>query len=77
MADLAEIIGKNIKARRKAKGWTQQQLGQAVLGVAHNGPVSLWESGKFSPGAFMLLQLSRAFGCTIDALFEGAEHADA
>lgn len=73
MANLAEIIGKNIKARRKAKGWTQQMLGKAVSGFVCNSAVSKWEAGTFCPSAEALLQVSRAFGCTIDDLFEGAE----
>lgn len=72
MQTLADVIGKNIKARREAMGLSQGRLSRE-LGMCSNALVSTWERGMHSPGAYALMQLSRVFGCTIDDLFEGAE----
>lgn len=75
METLADVIGKNIKVRREALGLSQNKLAK-LAGIGNNANLSVWENGIHCPGAYALMQLSRVFGCTIDALFEGAEHAD-
>lgn len=72
METLADIIGANIRRKRKAKGLSQVRLAE-MAGVRSQCNVSLWEHGTFCPDAVALMQLSRVFGCTIDDLFKGAQ----
>ena len=60
-------IGKNIASFRKAKGWTQAELGEKI-GVS-NQAVSKWESEMSMPDVMLLPALADAFGCYIDELF--------
>ena len=60
-------IGKNIASFRKAKGWTQAELGEKI-GVS-NQAVSKWESGTSMPDVMLLPVLADAFECYIDELF--------
>ena len=60
-------IGKNIARFRKAKGWTQAELGEKI-GVS-NQAVSKWESGTSMPDVMLLPVLADAFECYIDELF--------
>ena len=67
-----EIIGKKIAAARKAKGLTQEQLGER-LGVNFQS-VSAWEQGKYIPDSEHLPVLARALDISLDALFDPMEH---
>ena len=60
-------IGKNIARFRKAKGWTQAELGERI-GVS-NQAVSKWESETSMPDVMLLPVLADAFGCYVDELF--------
>ena len=60
-------IGKNIARFRKAKGWTQAELGEKI-GVS-NQAVSKWESETSMPDVMLLPVLADAFGCYVDELF--------
>ena len=60
-------IGKNIASFRKAKGWTQAELGEKI-GVS-NQAVSKWESETSMPDVMLLPVLADAFGCYVDELF--------
>ena len=60
-------IGKNIACFRKAKGWTQAEVGKKI-GVS-NQAVSKWESETSMPDVMLLPALADAFGCYIDELF--------
>lgn len=60
-------IGKNIACFRKAKGWTQAELGEKI-GVS-NQAVSKWESETSMPDVMLLPVLADAFECYIDELF--------
>ena len=60
-------IGKNIACFRKAKGWTQAELGEKI-GVS-NQAVSKWESETSMPDVMLLPALADAFECYIDELF--------
>lgn len=59
-------IGENIAKYRKAKGYTQEQLGELV-GVSGQA-VSKWEKGGV-PDTVLLPDISRFLGVSIDALF--------
>ena len=60
-------IGKNIAKYRRAKGWTQEELGQR-LGVT-NQAVSKWESQTSMPDISLLPSLTRALGISFEALY--------
>lgn len=60
-------IGEKIAAYRKAKGYTQEQLG-GLLGVSGQA-VSKWENGGV-PDTYLLPMISKALGVSIDALFD-------
>ena len=66
-------IGKNIARYRKAKGLTQEQLGE-LLGVT-NQAVSKWELGVSMPDVMLLPKISKALGITLEALY-GIKAAD-
>lgn len=59
-------IGDKISKYRKAKGYTQEQLGELV-GVSGQA-VSKWENGGV-PDTYLLPSLSKVLGVSIDALF--------
>lgn len=59
-------IGANIAKHRKAKGLTQEQLGESV-GVSSQA-VSKWEKGGV-PDTMLIPQLALVLGVTTDALF--------
>ena len=63
-------LGKQIAALRKARGMTQEQLGQA-LGVSGQA-VSKWEKGG-APDAEMLPSIADRLGVTIDTLYGRAD----
>ena len=65
--DYSQIIGKNIAEFRKNKALTQEQLGDAV-GVTGQA-VSKWENGGM-PDAYLLPELAKTLGVSIDRLFE-------
>ena len=60
-------IGKNIAALRKAKGYTQEQLGE-ILGVS-NQAVSKWEAAVTAPDIMLLPRLADALGTTFNGLY--------
>lgn len=64
----AEIFGANLKAARKARGWSQEQLA-AEAGAGSKGYVSELESGKrpIPPGT-TLEMFARALGVPVDQL---------
>lgn len=66
-----EIVGKRIKAARKAKGLSQEQLGEK-LGVSFQA-VSTWETGKNIPDADHLPALAKELDVSLDALFSEEE----
>lgn len=60
-------IGKNIAKYRKAKGFTQEELG-AKLGVT-NQAVSKWESEVSMPDIMLLPQIATVLNITLDDLY--------
>ncbi len=66
-------VAERIQSLRKAKGMSQEQLGEA-LGVSRQA-VSKWESGQSTPDIDNIIQMSRVFGVTTDYLLTGNEQA--
>ena len=62
-----KMIGERIKAARKAKGLSQEQLGEK-LGISFQ-TVSSWETGKFIPDSDHLPALAKALDLSLDSLF--------
>lgn len=68
-------FGEKLTELRKTKGWSQEQLGEAV-GVSRQ-TVSKWELGFTSPEMEKLIALSGIFGISIDELVgNGEEESD-
>ncbi len=59
-------LGKNIRALRKERKFTQEQLSEA-LGVTV-GAVSKWESGACTPDISLIIALARFFETSVDVL---------
>lgn len=62
-------IGAFIALKRKAKGLTQEQLGER-LGVS-NKTISRWENGNYMPDLSLLEPLSRELDITLNELLAG------
>lgn len=65
------MIGERIRAARKAKKLSQEQLAEE-LGVSFQA-VSTWEQGKFIPDSEHLPALAEALDLSLDALFAQKE----
>ncbi len=61
-------IGEQIRAARKARGLTQDQLAE-ILNMSRQG-ISHWEQGRTSPDAEMLLRLSQVLEYSFEAHHE-------
>lgn len=68
-----EVIAKKIKALRKNKKITQEQLAE-VLSVSSQA-VSKWENGISTPDIELLPIIARYFGITMDELFNYRQDA--
>ena len=60
-------IGENIKALRKARGFTQEQLAD-MLGISFQA-VSKWETNANTPDLSLLPMIAKVLGTSIDQLF--------
>lgn len=63
-----QTIGEQIRAARKAKRMTQDQLAE-ILNMSRQG-ISHWEQGRTSPDAEMLLRLSQVLEYSFEAHHE-------
>lgn len=68
----ASTVGGRVVALRKARGWKQSDLAEA-LGLRSAMPVSRWERGEVAPRADHLVGLARVFGTTVEALLAAAD----
>lgn len=60
-------IGSQIKILRKAKGITQEEMGE-TLGISYQA-ISKWENATSLPDAIMIPKIADYFGVSIDELF--------
>ena len=65
---MAERFGVRLRACRREKGMTQQELADAI-GVS-NKTISRWESDGGYPDVPLLVPLARALGTTVDGLLD-------
>lgn len=63
---MPEILNR-VKELRTARGWTQEQLAQAV-GVSRQSINSI-ERDRYVPSLPLALTFARVFGCSIDQIF--------
>lgn len=61
------IIRNRVKELRTARGWTQQQLAEAV-GVSRQSINSI-ECNRYVPSLLLALLFARVFDCPTDDLF--------
>ena len=60
-------VRNRVKELRKARGWTQEQLGVAV-GVSRQSVNSI-ERDRYVPSLLLALMFSKVFGCPTDEIF--------
>ncbi|MBQ7542892.1 MAG: helix-turn-helix transcriptional regulator [Clostridia bacterium] len=60
------LFSERITALRKAKGMTQTDLAETLH--VSGGTVAMWETGKRTPKAEMLIRIADLFSCTLDYL---------
>jgi putative transcriptional regulator len=60
-------ISNRVKELRSARGWTQEQLAQAV-GVSRQSINSI-ERDRYVPSLELALNFARVFGCATDQIF--------
>ena len=65
--DMAEKITNRVKELRGERGWTQQQLAQAV-GVSRQSVNSI-ERDRYVPSLPLALKFAEVFECPTDAIF--------
>lgn len=68
------MLNENIKAFRKAKGLSQEELAQRVHTVRQT--ISKWEKGYSVPDAEMLIKLADALSCEVSDLLGVAKSVE-
>ena len=63
---MKQVIGENIAAKRKERGWTQAHLAELV-GVKQLH-ISRWETGKHLPTIDQFIAIADALQCSLDEL---------
>jgi putative transcriptional regulator len=64
---MATQVRSRVKELRVQRGWTQQQLAEAV-GVSRQSINSI-ERNRYVPSLLLALTLSRVFACSTDEVF--------
>ena len=67
LLDMGSEIQNRVKEFRIARGWTQEQLAQAV-GVSRQSINSI-ERERYVPSLPLALAFARVFGCPTDEIF--------
>ena len=57
---------KRLRALRKKRGYTQQQLGEKVY--LSGASIGTYERGRYEPSVASLINLASVLGCTVDYL---------
>jgi putative transcriptional regulator len=65
--DMSSSIRNRVKELRNERGWTQQQLADAV-GVSRQSINSI-ERDRYVPSLLLALTFARVFACSIDDIF--------
>lgn len=65
--DMTPTVRNRVKELRGGRGWTQQQLADAV-GVSRQSINSI-ERDRYVPSLVLALSFARVFGCPVDQIF--------
>jgi putative transcriptional regulator len=65
--DMPEAVHNRVKTLRAKRGWTQQELGQAV-GVSRQSINSI-ERNRYVPSLPLALKFAQVFECPTDEIF--------
>ena len=65
--DMPQHVHNRIRELRSERGWTQQELGEAV-GVSRQSINSI-ERNRYTPSLPLALEFARVFGCPTDEIF--------
>ena len=65
---MGAAIQNRVRERRTARGWTQEQLAEAV-GVSRQSINSI-ERNRYVPSLPLALEFARVFGCSTDEIFQ-------
>lgn len=57
-----------IKVYRAMNDWTQEELAN-IVGVTRK-TINTIENGKFIPSAYLAIKIAKAFGVTVEDIFE-------
>ena len=68
MGKANHYVGQRIQFFRKLKGFTQQQLADAI-GVSRQ-TVNAIEAGRFVPSTVLALKIARIFGKPVEQVFQ-------
>lgn len=68
---IAEIIGENIAAARRRRGWSQELLAERI--EIAQGSLSRLEAGTREASVERLVQIAGALGCSLLDLLKGVE----
>lgn len=78
--ELERLVGRNVRRRREALGWSQTDLADRLraLGIVPGGQASVaaLETGKRRPRLLDLAACCAALGCSLADLTEGSSPAD-
>jgi putative transcriptional regulator len=64
---MSQTVTNRVKELRSERGWTQQDLAEAV-GVSRQSINSI-ERNRYIPSLPLALEFARVFGCTTDEIF--------
>ncbi len=67
--DMRRLVGENVRSRRVAKGWTQEQFAEAS-GFSQQY-ISGLEQGRRNPTVVSLFELAQALGTDPASLLQG------
>lgn len=65
---MEQVVQNRVKELRLERGWTQQQLADAV-GVSRQSINSI-ERNRYVPSLLLALTFSRVFACSTDTIFK-------
>jgi putative transcriptional regulator len=70
--DMPPTVTNRVKELRSERGWTQQELAEAV-GVSRQSINSI-ERNRYIPSLPLALDFARVFGCPTDEIFHLENH---
>ena len=68
--DIAVDLGERIRKLRKARGWSQTELGEKLGGLSQRA-ISGYENGSTSPSIITVIEMADLFEVTLDHLLVG------